>query len=71
MFYETSFLLLVILITAFVTRKATVSEYKQSIYELNRFTDRTLKRKLFIAKMAIVFLIFIVIVLWWRLPVIA
>ncbi|MFT6586063.1 MAG: hypothetical protein ACJAUY_000644 [Cognaticolwellia sp.] len=69
MFYQTSFLLLVIVVTAVITRRVTAKEYNQSMYGLNRFTDRTLKRKFFIAKVTIIFLVCLVLVLWSRLTV--
>jgi len=69
MFYETSFLLLVIVVTAFVTRHLTVQEYKQSMFGMNRFTDRALKRKIFTAKLIIIFLCCLVFVLWAKFPV--
>jgi len=70
MFYETSFLLLAILITSVVTRHSTVQEYKQSMFAMNSYTDRALKRKILVAKLLIIFLSFMVLVLWSKLPVI-
>lgn len=69
MFYQTSFLLLVILVTSVVTRHLTVQEYKQSMFGMNRFTDRALKRKVYAAKLVIIFLSFLVLTLWAKLPV--
>ena len=71
MFYQTSFLLLAILITAVITRHITAQEYKQSMFGMNRFADRALKRKIYIAKLIIIFLSFMVLALWSRLPVAA
>lgn len=69
MFYQTSFLLLAILVTAVVTRRITTKEYDNNEFGLSRFSDITLKRKFFVAKVAIIFLAFLVLVLWSRLPI--
>jgi hypothetical protein len=69
MFYETSFLLLAILVTAVITRHLTANEFKQGMFGLNRFNDKALKRKLYVSKLAIIFLFFMVLALWARLPV--
>lgn len=68
MFYQTSFLLLAILVTAVVVRVSTVAEHHQNIHKVNRFNDNALKRKLFIAKLTIIFLAFSALMLWARLP---
>ena len=60
MFYETSFLLLAILVTAVITRYLTANEYEKGIFGMNRHGDRVLNGKLYIAKLIIIFLFLMV-----------
>jgi hypothetical protein len=69
MFFETSFLLLAILSTAVLTRYVTEKKFKGTLTETGRFSDLNLKRKFFVAKLMIIFLFFMVLMLWARLPI--
>lgn len=69
MFYQTSFLLLAILSTAVLTRYVTERKFKGTLTETGRFSDFNLRRKFFVAKLMIIFLFFMVLMLWARLPI--